>query len=60
MVEEPVLASSGEAWEVVALVAWGAAEREVLEREVPAEREEVPAEQEEEAVEESLLVVAQE
>lgn len=54
MVEEPGLASSGEAWEVVALVAWGAAGREVL------EREEVPAEQEEEAVEESLLVVAQE
>lgn len=54
MVEEPVLASSGEAWEVVALVAWGAVGREVL------GREEVPAEQEEEAVEESLLVVAQE
>jgi hypothetical protein len=53
-VVEPGLASSGEAWEVEAPVAREAAGREVL------EREEVPAEQEEEAVEESLLVVAQE
>jgi hypothetical protein len=53
-VVEPGLASSGEAWEVEAPVAREAAGREVL------EREEVPAEQEEAAVEESLLVVAQE